>query len=84
MHVAKTVAQKVIIEEANKKQIPTLRIHTNTELRTTIAIIHAHIHSLIAPGIYSTELNRTLTQHGLPTIKAPDYPPSGDLFNIKI
>ena len=81
--VAKTVAQKVI-DESNRKQTPTLRIHTNTELRTTIAVIHAHIHNLVAPGTYSTELNRTLTQHGLPTIEAPDNPPSGDLFNIQI
>ena len=53
---AKTVAQK-IIEESNKKQTPTLRIHTNTELRTTIAVIHAHIHNLIAPGTYCTAQN---------------------------
>ena len=77
--VAKTVTQKVI-DEINRKQTPSLRIHTNAELRTTIAVIHAHIHNLIAPGTYSTELKRTLTQHGLPTIEAPDNPPSGDLF----
>ena len=80
--VAKTVAQKVI-DESNIKQTSTLRIHTNTELRTTIAVIHAHIHNLIAPCAYSTEPNRTLTQHALPTIEAPDNPPSGDLFNKK-
>ena len=39
---------------------------------------------MIDPGTYSTELNITLTQHGLPTIEAQDNPPSGDLFNIKI
>ena len=42
------------------------------------------MHNLIAPGTYATELNRTLAKQGLPTIEAPDDPPSGSLFNIKI
>ena len=80
--VANTVSNKVI-KETCRKPTPTLRIHTNTELRTTIAVVHAHMHNLIAPGTYATELNRTLVKQGLPTTEAPDDPPSGNLFNIK-
>ena len=49
--VGYTVANKVI-KETCRKPTPTLRIHTGTELRTTIAVIHA-------PGTYAAELNRT-------------------------
>ena len=56
-HVAQAAAKQVMNET---KQIPTLRIHTNTELKTAIVVIHAHIHNLISPGSYATELNRNL------------------------
>ena len=81
MHVAQAAAKQVINET---KQTPALRIHTNTELKTAIVVIHAHIHNLIAPGTYATELNRNLAAHNLPTINAPNDPPSGNLFNPKI
>ena len=81
--VANTVANKVI-KETCRKPTPTLCIHTSTELRITIAEIHTHMHNLIAPGTYATELNMTLVKQGLPTIEAPYDPPSGNLFNIKI
>ena len=79
-HVAQAAAKQVMSET---KQIPTLRFHTNTELKTAIVVIHAHIHNLISPGSYATELNRNLAAQNLPTINAPNDPPSGNLFNLK-
>ena len=63
-------------------QTPTLRINTNTELKTAIVVIHAYIHSLISPGSYAAELNGNLTAQNLPTINAPNDHPSGNLFNL--
>ena len=80
-HVAQAAAKQVINET---QQTPTLRIHTNTELKTAIVVIHAHIHNLISPGTYAAELNRNLKAQNLPTINAPNDPPSGNLFNLKI
>ena len=51
MDYAQAAAKQVINET---KQTPTLRIHTNTELKTAIVVIHAYIHNLIAPGTYAT------------------------------
>ena len=39
---------------------------------------------MIVPGTYATELNRNLAAQNLPTINAPNDPPSGNLFNLKI
>ena len=66
------------------KPLRTLKIHINTELKTAIVVIHAHIHNLISPGTYATELNRNIAAQNLPTINAPDDLPSGNLFNLKI
>ena len=79
--MAKTAAQTVI-KVTQKPAI--LRIHRNTELQATIAVIHAYIHNLIQPGTYAIELNSTLAAKGLPTIAAPDNPPSGNLMNMKL
>ena len=66
------------------KPLRTLKIHINTELKTAIVVIHAHIHNLISPGTYATELNWNLAAQNLKTINAPNDPPSGNLFNLKI
>ena len=80
--VANTVANKVS-KETRRKPTPTLRIHTNTELRPTIAILHIYTHAQ-PNSTHMHNQNMTLTKQGRPTIEAPDGPPSGNLFNIKV
>ena len=80
-HVAEAAAKQVINET---QQTPTLRIHTNTELKTAILVIHAHKHNFISSGTYATELNRNLAAQNLPTINAPEDQPFDNLFNLKI
>ena len=79
--MAKAAAQTVI--KVTQKP-PILRIHKITELQATIAVVLAHIHDLIQPGAYATELNRKLAAQELPTISALDNPPSGNLMNMKL
>jgi hypothetical protein len=82
--IASAAAQKTV-EETQTKQTPvTMKIKTDVELRTTVIILHAHIHNMICNGTYATELNRNLVAQGLPPIDAPDNPNSARLFNVEI
>ena len=80
--VARTAASAAIAETI--KTTPTIQIQTETELKTIVAILNAHVHNLIIPGTFKSELNKTLTTNDLPLIETYDNPPSQKLFNVEI
>ena len=82
--VARTAASAAIAET----QIPiqnTVTIGNDVQLRAVTSILHAHIHNMLLPGTYQTELNRLLDAHGISRDdNYPENPPSNKLFNIQL
>ena len=80
--IARNAASAVMTETTKQTQI--VRIDKETELKTLVSVLHAHIHNMIIPGTFQTELTKNLQKHELPTIETEDNPPSNRLFNVEI
>ena len=64
-----------------------MTIGNDVQLKAMTSILHAHIHNMLVPGTYQTELDRLFRAHGMtlddPEL-LPDNPPSNRLFNMDI
>ena len=82
--VARTAASAAIAETQRPTR-QTIKIDNDAELKVVVSILHAHIHNLVIPGTYRTELNRLLEAQDLPRNDAlPDNPDSSEMFDVNI
>ena len=79
--VARTAASAAIAQTTTP--IQTIRIEDDRGLKAVVSILHAHIHNLIVPGTYKTEVTRLLGKFDIDQPDdLPDNPPSHELFKI--
>jgi len=61
--------------------IPAIMSGTTEKIMT--CMLHAHFQNMITPGSYELELNCTLAENNLPTIKIPRIPDPAKLMKLK-